>query len=120
MDENTKCVLVFLIMMVGIVAVFYLAIAQGSTKGQTFRSMTKTFEKANTKEDKLFAGFISFPLLMKRGAWGAFVILVVVAVNGVIAICGQQPYTFWLEVWDRFQTWLTKKPAAPELVAPPA
>lgn len=113
MDDNTKCVLVFLIATISVVTVFYLLITQGSTKGQTLESMSKSYNRARTWDQKVFAGFASFGLLLKTGAWGAFGLIVVALINGVVTICGHNAWSFWLAVWDRFIALFTDRPAAP-------
>lgn len=117
MDDNTKCVLVFLIAIVGLVSVFYLLLAQGGTKGQTLSSVTMAFNRAKTPSQKIFACFASFWILLKTGAWGAFSAIAIALVNGVVVICGQNPWPFYLELWDRFVALFTKQSLAPP---PPA
>ena len=118
MDENTKCVLLFLIAMVAIVVVFYLVISQGATKGQTLKSVTEAFSRAKTVPQVIFAVFASAWILLKTGAWGSFSLIVVVAINGVVVMCGQNPWPFYLELWDRIVALITGRTSAP--ATPPA
>jgi len=117
MDDNTKCVLVFLIAIVGLGTVFYLLLTQGGTKGQTLNSVIMAFSRAKTPSQKIFAFFVSFWILLKTGAWGAFTAITWVLVNGVVAICGQNLLPFYLEVWDRLTAIFTKQLSVPQ---PPA
>ncbi len=113
MDENTKCVLLFLIAIVAIVVVFYLVMSQGATKGQTLKSVTEAFGRAKTGPQMLFALFASVWILLKTGAWGSFSLIVVAAINGVVVMCGQNPWPFYLELFDRFVTLFTGRTSAP-------
>ena len=113
MDDNTKCVLIFLIAVIGVVIVFHMLLAQGSTKGQTLDSMTNSFNRAKTPSQKIFAAFASFGVLLKAGAWGAFGIIVVALIDGVVRICTQSNWSLLLAVWDRISALLTDRPAAP-------
>jgi hypothetical protein len=113
MDDNTKCVLVFLIATIAVVTVFYLLITQGSTKGQTLESMSKSYNRARTWDQKLFAGTASVGLFLKAGAWGAFVAIVLALIQAVVQICTQSNWSLLLAVWDRLQALWTDRPAAP-------
>jgi hypothetical protein len=119
MDDNTKCVLIFLIAAIAVVVILHMLLSQGSTKGQTLASMTRSFNRARAPSQKVFAAFASFGLLLKAGAWGAFGIIVVALIDGVVRICTQSNWSLLLAIWDRLQSLFTDRPAAPQSSTPP-
>jgi hypothetical protein len=68
MDKNTSYVLVLFKATFAVVTVLYMLLAQGSTKGQTLDAMTKSFNRAKTPSQKIFAAAASFGLLLNAGA----------------------------------------------------
>jgi hypothetical protein len=119
MDENTKCVLVFLIAVIGIGVIFYLLRSQGGSKGKTFESVTMSFSRAKTIPQMIFAFFACFWVFIKAGALGVFVVIAIALINGVVAICGQNSLPFCLEILDRVLALFTNRPVNMLAPAPP-
>lgn len=104
MSSTLLCLLCFVTSLVAITAWLYLGLNSGAHKGggERLKRARKTYEKADTWDKKIVYAVFNSMFLLTVGFWGFLVACGGGVLSVAAAICGHNPFPYYLEMWDRF------------------
>lgn len=113
------CVLCLVVAVAAIGIFLYLGRACSAQKCQKLSDAMDSYRRARTWDQKRVFFVFNVILLLKGGFWGFLTVFSVGVMHLVVAICGQNPWPYYFELWDRLVNLLADKPPS-EQQAPAA
>ena len=114
MSQNVLCFLCVVVVLLAIAVFLYLGLSCGAQRSSKLDKARNSYSRAKTWDQKIVFFVFNVIILLKGGFWSFLTLSSFAAISMFSAICGQNPYPFYLELWDRFVDFFTRPSPSPE------